>query len=197
MSARFVQLLTCVGFALLLQLGFGGQQASAQTYNFSFNSGAGSGSIALVLSGLQVTGVVSGSGTSLLSGGTLSTINNANGTGTNPTLSNILGPTYLTSTASQYLVIDTATQQFQFLNFTDVGMGINLDQVRFYDAPGAAANLVVGFNIDTTLVQGPAPVPGAGLYSWMALIAGGLWINRKKIQGLAKGAAGRVSPRVG
>ncbi len=44
---------------------------------------------------------------------------------------------------------------------------------------------------------GPAPIPGAGRYSWIVLLIGGMWINRKKIRRLAKGAAGGVGLRVG
>ncbi len=59
----------------------------------------------------------------------------------------------------------------------------------FYNAAGNTT--YVATSTTASVSPTPVPVPGAGLYSWLALIAGGLWINRKKIQALAKGTAAR------
>ncbi len=58
---------------------------------------------------------------------------------------------------------------------------------------GNSVNLPYGGG--TLITATPAPTPGTGPYSWLALILAGVWINRKKMKALADGGsamAGRL-----
>ena len=55
----------------------------------------------------------------------------------------------------------------------------------FYAVGGNTYPVTAG-NPTVSSASAPAPIPGAGLYSWLALIIAGLWIKRKTIQALAK-----------
>ena len=161
-------------------LGFAGvERSEAQTYNFSFTAGAlGTASINFIMGAGTSVSSVSG-GTGFLTGAILSTSSsNIYGVGTAPTF----------TTTSPYFANGGIFPQ-------------NLSEVRaagseyFFEGSGAgpvinkAAGIAYSISNITCspgCAASPSPIPGAGLYSWLALIIAGLWIKRKTIQALAK-----------
>jgi len=99
------QFFLLAGIALGSQLGLGGSQAMAAIYDFSFDSTLGSGSIEFDLSGQNVTSTVAGSGTGILSGGSLSKTSNLNNFGTAPLVLSTSNAPFFAQNPSNYVLL--------------------------------------------------------------------------------------------
>jgi hypothetical protein len=191
MSARVVRSILFVGIALAAQLGLGGiRQAAAQVYDFSFNYDTGffTGTFVTTKSGSNYT----------VTGITGATLN-----GTNyPML-------YVVSTNAAYnspdnLIVNggtldnygvdfntvpsapTPTEEFNIYapNSTEQTDLFNGD-VNGQDTVNNTGPLVIGAPQTT-----PAPIPGAGSLSYLALSLGGLFIYRKRLWRVARMTVG-------
>jgi hypothetical protein len=179
------------GIALGSQLGLGGSPAMAQTYyDFSFNTNNSfspeAGSIEFILSGQNVTGTVAGSGTGILSGGSLSTTNNYGGDGTVPMLSSTSNAPFFMQSGKNIVFIDTSSDEFGF--FETEGS----DYVEEVTAPGNGSYVGESILSNESLTMTPAPIPGSGILSYLALGLGGLFFYRRRLWRAARMAIGKI-----
>ncbi|HEY5280502.1 MAG TPA: hypothetical protein VIJ67_12170 [Pseudolabrys sp.] len=164
--------------------------AASSNYVFSFNSGLGSGAITLVLNGLQVIGVVGGSGTGILAGGNLSTSGNCCGNlGTSPTLNDLSSPSFFASASANQLDIKTASSQFVLSQADASSDGINQ-----FTLGGSFVNSSI--MSPETLTADPGPLPGAGLLSYLLLGFSASVYKRRSILARLRSAFGLVRARV-
>jgi hypothetical protein len=172
------------GIALGSQLGLGASPAMAAIYDFSFNSSLGAGSIELDLSGQNVTGA--GSGTGILAGGSLSTspANNAHNWGTLPLVLSTSNAPFFSENTPNFVFIDTSSDQFAF------GSNTTGDAVEEY-TPGADGTFFASSYLSNeSMTQTPAPLPGSGPLSYLALGVGGLFFYRKRLWRASRMAVG-------
>ncbi len=180
-------------------LGFAGvERSEAQTYNFALSGTGWSIASGLVtFSGNNVT-AISGTATGLATQG----IANGVFSWSSPHSAGFL--TFISTTNYVVDVLQFAPGTSPEIFFGDGptfihwcgGSGGSVCNYSF-NASGSGVDSSNGTNIVyancatacALTAASPAPTPGAGLYSWLALILGGVWINRKKIQALAKRAA--------
>ncbi len=184
MAARWVRIISSIGFALLLQLGAGGSVSMAQSYSFTF-TGNGCGGCAITNGIANVIGgsvhdvsfYASGFATaplSVLSGST--TWSSISGT------SNQVTATSLLFQQSGYPAIQL------FIDPTNNAM--NTSTVEYLTSAG-----VVTQTINGTATMAPAPVPGAGTLSWLVLGLGVAIIRRKSISAALRSAYARIAGR--
>jgi hypothetical protein len=182
MRAFGVRFVLLGGIALGSQLGFGGSPAMAQTYyDFTFNTSnppPGGGSIEFILSGQNVIGTVPGSGTGILSGGSLSTsaANNESYSGSAPMLLSTNNTPFFYVNTPNYVFIDTSSDQFLFASDGST------DFVDEY-TPGPNGNLAAGSYLSNESLTEltPAPIPGAGILSYLVLGLAGLMFRGKAL----------------
>ncbi len=196
MSSRFVRLFASAGFALLLQIGFGGQRASATAYNFSFNGGAFG-----VISGVfQITGTTVTSASGNTTGSALGgngAVSLAGSAGASGIFGRAISYTLQTVGATgPYFPNDQGPVPREF----DINSGSAVFAL-FMNGVGGSDTITNGTggnplgSESLTSAAAPAPVPGAGTLSWLALALGGLWIKRRTLSGLASTLTGRFSRR--
>jgi hypothetical protein len=195
MRAGAVRFFLLGGIALGSQLGLGGSPAMAQVYDFNFNSSIGGGpssmsSIDFILSGTQVTGTVAGSGTGILSGGSLSTSAaiNAGGYGTAPVLLSTSNAPFFSSNTPNYVFIDTNFAQFEFYSN---------DQGDYANEYGLGTFLGTSTLTNESLTPTPAPIPGSGILSYLVLALGGLIFRGKALWWKSVTAMGKLRNAVG
>jgi hypothetical protein len=175
-----VRFFLLVGIALGSQLGLGGSPAMAQQiYDFTFNSSIGGApssmsSIDFILSGTQVIGTVPDSGTGILSNGSLSKMNNYLGEGTLPALLSTSNAPFFSTSYQNYVVIDTSSDQFIFAS--SPGGGDVVDEVPADEQSGGSSGLS-----NESLTETPAPIPGAGILSYLVLGLAGLMVRGKAL----------------
>jgi hypothetical protein len=167
--------------------------ASAQTYDFSFTSNLGNGSILLqTIGGATVQSASDGTG--LLAGASLTT-SGPFGFGGSPTLiSTTMAPYFSTHTANWIALQDTSTGYDYLLCSGNCTVEVPQDQIFQSRITDPETGTGIAILANETLERTPAPVPGAGLYSWMTLIIGGLYINRKWLWRAGRLAAGLAAP---
>jgi hypothetical protein len=168
----------------------------AQIYDFTFDSPDGSGSIEFILSGTQVTGAVAGSGTGILSGGSLSTsaANNEMHYGTMPLVLSTSNTPFFSQNSPNYVFIDTSSDQFLFASEDSA------DYVQEY-SPGTNGSFVSGSGVfltnESMTELTPAPIPGAGLLSYLVLGLAGLIFRGKALWWKSVTALGNYKTRSG
>ena len=185
MMTRVIRYVVCMGIALGAQLGFGGQQASAQTYNFTFTCGVGCGiANGVVISSAGSITSIAGTATGLsafgLTDGGFSYTSNLHTNNDN-----------YTSPSNFYFNVDTngggsnPHEEFQLLNGTNISSVIQFITISNYPT-----------QLGTTTITGtPAPVPGAGTLSWLVLGLGIAVVRRKAISAALRVADTRIAGR--
>ena len=172
-------------------LGFAGvEKSEAQTYDFAFTGIGLTGTAILATNGSL--GIIS-AGTSITYGGLTGSLYTAGGIGgnpsfgTNPILSSVTASPYFSTFVTGDAVFKMSDNTYDVIyNAT----GTNDAFLLCPDVTCSTGSTGAPITVENMTIQGgAAPLPGAGIYSWMTLIAGGLWISRKKIQALAKPTA--------
>ncbi len=189
---RLVRFIACAAFTLLLQLGIGGQQASAQTYNFNFNGGTfGIFSGTFQITGTTITSVSGTVSGSMDGNGSLS-LGAAAGTFDPLFPSRAVTYTLLSTTAKPYLP-DGANSELELVaggtTYRLYSSGANYGVADYVNT----AQLMSAAN--ESLQATPAPIPGAGTLSWLALGLGIVIVRRKGISATLRSAYSRIAGR--
>ena len=145
--------------------------ASAQTYDFSFTgSGVTIMNGILVLSGQYV----------ISASGTLSGVSSSADDGTFQ-LDSSFNSLYYNTSNNYHLEFDVITTPGGGVDTVDLLSGVNASVVEAGGNP---------YNGTSVVTSTPAPIPGSGPLSYLALGLGGLFINRKRLWRAARMAAG-------